>query len=318
MALEPHAPDPYALLAQIMLVRKCYADALYAADEALATDPEHVLALNLRSAALIKLGRREESATAISGALREDPDNPWTHANYVWGLLEAGDHRAAAEHFGLALRREPGLDLARAGMVEALKAKNPLYRLYLRYAFFMSRLTANYQWGVIIGFYVLFRIQRGVAASQPALAPVINPLLVFLAVVARSTWTLGPVGDLLLRLDPHGRYLLNKREIRIADAVGIGLLLGLGGLLARAVSGNDAFLVMAGYGVTMILPLGLFDAATRTRHLLRYYAGALGLIGLLAVALAFVDRPFNVFTVIYLLGMFLVQWVANYQVIQDE
>ncbi|WP_116126062.1 tetratricopeptide repeat protein [Lewinella sp. IMCC34183] len=317
ISLDTLEPDAYALLAQVLLVRKRYHDALAAADEALALDPEHLHGLNMRGAALVKLDRREESAGTIAGALREDPDNAYTHTNYGWSLLETGDHRAAADHFAQALRREPGSDYARGGMVEALKAKNPVYKLYLRYAFWMNKLTANYQWGVIVGFYVLYRLLRWSADTYPELAPYLTPLLVLLVALGVSTWVIGPIGDLLLRLDAHGRYLLTAEETRTANVVGGCLLLTLVGLTGYVFSGAPAFLVLAGYGFSMILPVGLYYTPARTRHLLRYYAVGLALLGGAGVVVAFVGATFNLFVVGYLLGLFLFQWVANYQVIRD-
>ncbi|MCH5600269.1 hypothetical protein [Niabella ginsengisoli] len=61
------------------------------ADKALEIDAENLLGLNMRSSALVKLNRKEESFETIEGALRNDPNNAYTHANYGWGLLENGN-----------------------------------------------------------------------------------------------------------------------------------------------------------------------------------------------------------------------------------
>src|SRR5690606_2150752 len=113
--------------------------------------------------ALIKLDRSEESFETIEGALREDPNNAFTHANYGWGLLEKGNHTKAMEHFKEALSHSPNLDYAQAGMLEAIKATNPIYRLFLKYAFWMGNMAAKFQWGFIIAFYILFRVIRSTA-----------------------------------------------------------------------------------------------------------------------------------------------------------
>jgi tetratricopeptide (TPR) repeat protein len=315
--LDPLDADAYALLAQILLSRKQYAEALEQADLALALDAEHLHALNMRSSVLVKLDRKEDSYRTIEGALREDPENPYTHTNYGWGLLETGDHRKALEHFGMALRRDPTSDYARAGMAQAVKAKNPVYRLYLQYAFFMNRLTANYQWGVIIGVYVLYRLLVGVSANYPALSPFVTPVLAVLVLFALSTWVIGPIGDLLLRLDRHGRYLLDADEKLTAEIVGGCVLVFLAGGLGYFITGSGAFVVLAGYGFTMILPVGLLSTESKTKNLLRYYGIGLGILGAVAVVAAFLITPFNLFAVGYAMALFGFQWVANFQVIRS-
>ena len=316
IALHPNDADAHALLAQVLLFRKQFADALAAADEALAADPEHLAALNLRSTALVKLDRREESYATIQGALREDPHNAYTHANYGWGLLETGDYAKAKAHFAQSLRADPTDDYARSGMAEAVKARNPLYRLFLRYAFFMQNLTERYQWGVIIGIYVLYRLINGVARSNPALQPVLYPLLGILTVAALSTWVIEPIGNLFLRFDRHARYLLDEGEFRTANLAAGCLAATVTGLLGYLVSGLGGFLVLAGYGFTMLLPVGQAYARVKRPGLIRGYGIGLALVGLAAVGFAFVAEPFNLFTVIYLLGLFAFQWVANFQLVR--
>ena len=92
------------MLANFKLSRKKYEEALEIANEALEIDAENILALNTRSTSLLKLNRKEESFETIEGALREDPNNAYTHANFGWGLLEKGDHKKALEHFREALK----------------------------------------------------------------------------------------------------------------------------------------------------------------------------------------------------------------------
>ena len=88
-----------------------------------------------------------------------------------------GDFRGALEHFREALRLNPSLEWARAGLVEALKARYPVYGLLLRYFLWMSTLSRRAQWAVILG-ACSFRALRAVATNNPALAPWITPLLV--------------------------------------------------------------------------------------------------------------------------------------------
>lgn len=162
--------DYHALFANIKLVRKQYEEALSVANRSLKIDSENIMALNIRSAALIKLDREDESFQTIEGALREDPNNAHTHSNYGWGLLEKGQHKKALEHFKEALSNDPNHMFAQAGMLEALKATNPIYRLFLKYVFWMDNMTAKYQWGFIIGIYIGFRILSSIAKKSEILS----------------------------------------------------------------------------------------------------------------------------------------------------
>ncbi len=65
IALDPADGDFFALWASINLTRKKYDRSLELADEALERDPENILALNIRSTALLKLNRKEESFHTI-------------------------------------------------------------------------------------------------------------------------------------------------------------------------------------------------------------------------------------------------------------
>ncbi len=131
IALDPFRPGHHALLAEILLRQHKWDAALVAADAGLAIDPENTDSLNMRGMALVNLGRRDEASLTISGALHRNPHNATTHTTQGWALLHAGEHKAALEHFREALRINPESQWARAGIVNALKARNVIYRLML-------------------------------------------------------------------------------------------------------------------------------------------------------------------------------------------
>src|SRR5581483_7555851 len=127
--------------------------------------------------ALVKLGRKTEAASTIDGALQRDPENARSHANQGWTYLHRGEPKLAMVHFREALRIDPTLDWARAGMVEALKAHNVIYRWVLRYFLFMSRLNKQARWGILIGGYIGYRVALNVAQTNPTLAPYLWPIV---------------------------------------------------------------------------------------------------------------------------------------------
>ena len=88
----------------------------------------------------------------------------------------------------------------------------------------------------------------------------------------------------------------------------------LGGI-AYLFSGDLRFVGVLVYGVSMMIPLSqYYNGATKTgRNALRAFAIGLGAAGALALALAFAGAPlFNIVTIVYLVGLFIYQWVAAY------
>lgn len=317
--LDPYDADYHAVLANIKLIRKQYNEALDIADRALEIDAENIVALNTRSTALIKLNRKEESYATIEGALREDPNNAFTHANYGWGLLEKGDHIKALEHFRESLRNDPHHGYAQAGMLEAIKATNPVYRVFLRYGFWLGNLTAKYQWGVIIGFYLVSRILKTTAKNNPNLQPYLTPLIVVLALIAFSTWVINPISNLFLRFNKYGQLLLDKKEKMSSNFVALSFatfLIGIGLYFALS---DQKMLTIAVFGFAMMLPFSVMFTASKPRNALLVYAMAMAAAGIYAIVQTFSSGElFNPMTTVFILGFVAFQWVANFLMIRES
>ena len=80
---------------------------------------------------------RQANAT-VEASLARDPDNPYTHQAQGFAMLQQGDAKRALKHFQEALRLSPGFEPARNGLLVALRAKNPAYRLLLRFFLWMQ------------------------------------------------------------------------------------------------------------------------------------------------------------------------------------
>lgn len=319
ISLDPYDANYFALLANIQLGRKQIEEALGSANKALEIDAENLLALNTRSTALIKLNRNEESFETIQGALRGDPNNAFTHANYGWGLLEKGDHKKALKHFKEALSKDPRSEYAQSGMMEALKASNPVYRIFLKYAFWMSNLTAKYQWGVIIGFYLVFRALNTLASSNEALQPYLIPLLVALALIAFSTWVITPISNLFLRFNKYGQLLLDKKQKASSNFVAVSFGAFIAGILLYFIFSDEKMLTIAVFGFAMMLPLGTMFSPSKNKNGLLIYTIALAVVGFLAIVLAFSSgNIFNLMTLVFVFGFVAFQWVANFMMIKED
>ncbi|TDE13644.1 tetratricopeptide repeat protein [Dyadobacter psychrotolerans] len=318
LELDPSDADFYALWASVKLTRKQFEEALDMSNRALELDPENILGLNTRSTALLKLNKHEESFQTIEGALREDPNNAYTHANYGWNLLEKGNQKKALEHFRESLKNDPNSSYAQSGMVEALKANNIFYRLFLKYAFWIGNLTSKYQWGVIIGFYAGSKILRSIAANNEVLQPFLNPLIILLALVAFSTWIITPVSNLFLRLSKYGKHLLSQKEIMSSNFVGISFVIFLAGLLAYFVAG-DLFLPIAVFGFAMMVPFSTMFAPSKYKYSLVIYAAFMALTGIAAIWATFATgEVFNSSTTVFVFEFIAFQLAANFLIIREN
>lgn len=317
--IDPFDADYFALLATIKLGRKKFNEALEIANSALEIDAENILALNTRSVALNKLNRSEESFETIEGALREDPNNSYTHANYGWGLLEQGDYKKALVHFKEALSNEPTLEYAQTGMLEALKATNPIYLAFLKYAFFMSNLTANYQWGVIIGFSICLRLLKNLARNNETLQPFLVPIIIVIGLVAFSTWIISPISNLFLRFNKYGKFLLDSKEKISSNFVALSLAVFLVGIILYIALSDEKMLTIAAFGFAMMLPLGTMLSPTKNKNVLLIYTIALAFVGLTAIGMTFSNGElFNSMTFVFILGFVAFQWIANYMLIKED
>jgi tetratricopeptide (TPR) repeat protein len=232
----------YGLKASIFTQLQRWREAVNAADEGLALDPEHSTCLNVRAQALVMLGDKAGAALTVQDALRKNPDDPWIHANQGWASLHANEPTKAAEHFREALRLDPTMEFARAGIIEALKARNFLYRLMLRYFLAMARLPSQARWGVIIGVFVVQRLLSSLGNNNPALAPYTIPILAVIVGFAILTWLSYPLFNLMLRVDSFGRHALSAEERKGANLLGGTLLVALAFLAAYFIWGSDSLL----------------------------------------------------------------------------
>lgn len=260
---NPFHPTYWGALASIEMVRRRWTQALAAADAGLALDPEHVVCNNLRASALVHLGRRDEAGATLSATLARNPGVAHTHANQGWALLHRGEVPQAMEHFREALRLEPGHDWARAGLVEAMKARNPVYGLLLRYFLWMSRLPTGTQWLVMVGGLVGYRVVLSAVQRTPGLQWLAWPVILGWAGFVYLTWTATDLFNVVLLLDPMGRHALTRRERLHAAIVG-GAFAVLLAFVVAVIATGAALVPTAGATLTALATLPLAGALRRS------------------------------------------------------
>ncbi len=315
--LDPQEAGYYAMYAMLLNQRKKFSEALSYAEQALQVDPENVYALNARSTALLKLNRKEESFEGIEDAFRHDPENPYTHANYGWGLLEKGDAKKALEHFREALRIDPSMQMAQTGMIEALKSRYLVYRLFLKYAFFMAKLSEKYQWAFIIGLYLVTKLLSRTAQANPELSPYLMPIVYILIAFAFTTWIMEPVSNLFLRFNKYGKYMLDEKEISASNGVAVSAAVAVIGAIGLIATGGAGWLVMTYAGISYMIPLSVRNKTFKQPLLMQLYIYGLGAMAIAAIAAGFITGdPFTLWSIIYLFGFIAFQWVVNFAMIR--
>ncbi len=311
IGMAPTHADLIALVGQMKSVQKKWQEALDYSNRALSINPSHTMALNVRVAALNKLGRKDEMQSTMRETLAADPNSSYAHSNIGWAQLESKQHDKAKEHFVEALRLDPNNEQARLGLLEALKAKNFLYRFFLNWMFFMGKQTEQAQWIIIIAAFFGYRYLYNAAQTYPILMPVV----VVLAVSFYATWMMQPLFNLLIKLDKVARHALTKEESRAATVVGIGLLLGAGFFITYWQTQIELFMLLGAFVLTILIPTTTyfrFIDTTMERYarwsLIGLWAIGLGAIGTLLLGNAIGEGIWSTYILLFI-GY---QFLANY------
>jgi tetratricopeptide (TPR) repeat protein len=316
---QPHNADYFGLLASLRLNQKEWQQALEASNLGLAVDPDNLTCLNVRSTALFKLNKKEQAYETIQEALNKDPENEYTHCNIGWGLLERGDPKLALQHFRQALKINPNFDQAKAGLVEALKARYWFYRIFLKYSFWLANMKGKGQWVVILGLYFGIRFLGYVADTNPQLAVFLKPIIYIYIAFAISTWVVSPLSNLFLRLNIYGRYALTDNEIKASNFVGVSFMIGIAGGIAYLFTEDFLYLLILIYGISMMIPLAsmLNPEKGKSKKTLIAYTILLSVIGLGAIANVLKTGEAGILFTIYIFGVVAYQWIANAMIIKS-
>lgn len=292
LRLDPNDADNFALLAAIELSRRDWPKSLAASEQALTLNAEHVTAINLRSIALVRLGRKTEAMAAVDFALNREPENAFSHANQGWNQLHRNQPRQAQEHFREALRLNPNLDYAREGMLEALRARNPVYRGMLAYFLWMGRQSARLQWMLILAVFFGSGVIGSFAAAQPSLEWLGWTLLGLLYGFVYLTWTAQPMFDLLLRFDRFGRHVLSDQQRVASNWFGGTFLLALGCFVAWMASDrSEALFATIVLAAISICVAATFRTVGRQRLMLGTATAALAGVAVMGGVLLYRGEP---------------------------
>lgn len=220
LRIEPESVNNLSGASLIAVARERWAEALKYAEAGLSCDPNSITCINLRAQALVHLGRAAEAEESLDLALSIDPEDDRTHTNKGWTLVRRGRVNEAIEHFKEALRVDPNSTWAYEGIIEALKARNFIYRALLIVSLRFNELSTKMR---LTLFWICWVI------------PPLRVLLILFALAGVFTRT---IFTSLLRLDPVGRRVLSdaaKRDnnIKLALALSVVLLFSVVRLIPK-------------------------------------------------------------------------------------
>lgn len=318
ISFNPVNADYFGLLAAIKLEQKEWQHALDYANAGLEKDSDNLQCLNTRSTALYKLDRKADAFQTIHEALNKDPENERTHANLGWSLLEQGDHQKALEHFREALKIDPDYAHAKAGLVEGLKSRYWFYKIFLKYAFWLSNMKSKGQWMILLGLYFGVKLLRYLASTNNTLSLLVTPIIYLYFFFAISTWIIEPLSNLFLRLNVYGRYALTEDQVRSSNFVGISLAAGISGGILFLLTGSFLFVMLLIFGIAMMIPLAsMFNPAKeKNKKVLIAYTILMGAVGIGAMAQFVSSGETGFLSTVFIIGLVAYQWIANAMIIR--
>jgi len=312
---DPNRPEAYLLLSRVKFLQRNYDAALEHAEKALELDPENKEALNLKVRISDTLGNYAKARESIGELLHLDPENPTTLANLGLQRLNEGKVSEAMEIFSQALSIQPTNMLARHGMMEALKSRFWIYRLFYHYQKFMSRLSGRNSWLLIIGTYLAARVIGGMAdATEGNVQLILNTLVILIAITFFLSWVINPLLNLVLSQNKYGKLLLDDREKKMANLTGISLLIAVTSFIGYFGTGYYRLLLAGFLFIGLMIPAGTHlnpDKADKQEKL-KNFGMAILLAGLGAIAFGG-----GIFLIVAFVGLLGYQFYFNKMMISD-
>jgi tetratricopeptide (TPR) repeat protein len=198
ISCAPYWSDLYAYKAELYLVEEDWGRAEKYARQGLERNPDNIQCLQKLNAALTKQRSKKKLDESIRLVLEKNPDDADTHLSVGWSLLETSRAREALTHFETALQQNPEEEMAREGLLEAVKAKNFLYRWLLRLDFYVAAESLQFRRGFML-FSFIFIISIGVNLTENY-SPYWLFLLIPAAFVLQTMWLVKWVISVLLCL----------------------------------------------------------------------------------------------------------------------
>lgn len=309
IGLEPYNEGYFGHKAFILLHQKKFEEALFIADQGLKINAKSRSCLNARASALTKLNRKNEAKETIENILNDNPENAYSHANVGWSHLEHNDIKKALIHFKEALKLDPNDEYARNGMITAVKAKNKIYNLYLRYAFWIGNISEKNQWVFIIGLYLVYRFSLKILTFS-GLTILAVPLIIAYLLIALGSWIMEPLSNMILLFDKFGKYLLDHNSKLCGQIFFSLLMLSLVAFTLNFIINSDYLILFSIAALAAILPLSRSALnPKRNTQRLGYIYGLI--ILLIPIAGGVLGYEFSTLLIVILVMFIAYTWLGN-------
>lgn len=273
----------YALLARIRFNQTQWKDCLALCDEGLRIDPDDEDCLTVRGLVLPKLGRNADAIDTLKRTIAQDPDDSHSHAAQGWAMLHAKRYDEALTHFKEALRINPTSEYAREGLLQSLRARHRVYRLFLTYFLWLGKLNGSVRSAFTLGTYVVARALIMISNRNPTLAPYLLPIGAAYFVFVILFWMSVPLFNLTLRLHPLGKLALTQTERMESSVFGMGLGIAMIYAIVGAIT-HHFFFYAGGALILFFTILQCLTSRVDSDRRRKAYAGILGtLIVLMAI-----------------------------------
>ena len=221
LRLDPDKADAHELAARLLLTDGKRQEALAAVERAIALDPEDADHHAVHAHVLRALGRTDAAFASLQNGLRRRPEDPSLQRLHGELLLARGESTSAVDAFLTTLRQRPDDEHARAGLLEAMRARYPGYRWVLMLKEGIQQLVRGRRWSV------LFLCYFGCVCLALMIAGPGGLVVFRLALVGLIAVLFVPkeIANVALLAHPVGRHVLVTSEKIVAAAVAT-LLLG--------------------------------------------------------------------------------------------
>lgn len=257
--INPESADYWDCLGQTLYLSRREDEAEDALLRALSLNPNDDWTYVSLARARRERGALDAAEQSCRAGLSLGPNNSVLHWVLGWVLVEAGRVHESLACFRESLRLWPHARFARSGLMEALKAQYPPYRIVQRVMLWLdallndSRRVRRLDWGIKIGGFLLaaglgmlfFPIGSifGRALVAALVGLVVAGMLGYTMLFGWLAYLLTrQAANLLLLIHPFGKLVLTKSE-RVQAAVASSTLLPV-------VAGFTAMVVLGLFGVS--------------------------------------------------------------------
>ena len=249
VAIDPDDSRHHALVAKIHAQGRDWKACRAAADAGLHLDPTDEVCNNLRTLSMRATDTTANWDEAVESLVHQYPASSWARTGKGWRQLETGHAAGARESFEQAIALDPTSEWAREGLIESIKAQNPIYAGLLRVFLWLDRMPSDKRWTYIIGGMVAYRVMRELTEAKPAIGALTYPFMAVWVLFVVASWTSYPLSDFVLSRLAIGRRLIRGERLLaaklVAGTLGVAMTAGILALVTGSERAQNVALAFA-------------------------------------------------------------------------